>query len=87
MARVQSLQGYLSESGWEAAVGNRARVKLILNTPSLKPHGQEALIINETGDRKASHKTAHIGRQYLANLGKIENEVVSVTGLWDDEKL
>jgi len=86
-ARVQSLQWYLSESSWEAAAVNRARVELILNTPGLKPHGQGALVIDETGDRKAGHKTAHVGRQYLANLGKIENGVVSVTSLWADEKL
>jgi hypothetical protein len=86
-ARVQSLQWYLSESTWEAAVVNRARVELILRTPGLQPHGQGALVIDETGDRKAGHKTAHVGRQYLANLGKIDNGVVSVTSLWADEKL
>jgi len=86
-ARVQSLQWYLSESTWEAAAVNRARVELILKTPGLRPNGQGALVIDETGDRKAGHKTAHVGRQYLANLGKIDNGVVSVTSLWADEKL
>jgi SRSO17 transposase len=28
-----------------------------------------------------------VGRQYLANLGKIDNGVVSVTSLWADERL
>lgn len=86
-ARVQSLQWYLSESTWEAAAVNRARVELILKTPGLQPNGQGALVIDETGDRKAGHKTAHVGRQYLANLGKIDNGVVSVTSLWADAKL
>lgn len=86
-ARVQSLQWYLSESTWEAAAVNRARVELILKTPGLQPNEQGALVIDETGDRKAGHKTAHVGRQYLANLGKIDNGVVSVTSLWADEKL
>ncbi len=86
-ARVQSLQWYLSESTWEAAAVNRARVELILSTPGLEPNGQGALVIDETGDRKAGHKTAHVGRQYLANMGKIDNGVVSVTSLWADEKL
>jgi hypothetical protein len=45
------------------------------------------LAIDEHGDRKAGEKTAHIGRQYLSNLGKIDNEVVSVTSLWADERV
>jgi SRSO17 transposase len=86
-ARVQSLQWYLSESTWEASAVNRARIELILKTPGLQPNAQGALVIDETGDRKAGHKTAHVGRQYLANLGKIDNGVVSVTSLWADEKV
>ena len=86
-ARVQSLQWYLSESTWDAAAVNRRRVELLLNTPGLKPNGNGALVIDETGDRKDGHKTAHVGRQYLANLGKIDNGVVSVTSLWADERL
>jgi SRSO17 transposase len=45
------------------------------------------LVIDETGDRKAGHKTAHVGRQYLGNVGKIEDGVVSVTSLWADEQV
>ena len=45
------------------------------------------LVIDETGDRKDGHKTAHVGRQYLANLGKIDNGAVSVTSLWADERV
>lgn len=43
------------------------------------------MVIDETGDRKDGHKTAHVVRQYLGNVGKIENGVVSVTSLWADE--
>jgi SRSO17 transposase len=48
-----------------------------------RPDG--VLVIEETADRKDGHDTAHVGRQYLANLGKIDNVVVSVTNLWADE--
>jgi len=37
--------------------------------------------------RKDGHKTAHVSRQYLANLGKIDNGVVSVSSLWADEQV
>src|SRR5690348_2902787 len=30
---------------------------------------------------------AHVARQYLGNLGKIDNGVVSVTSLWADERV
>src|SRR5450759_1452423 len=46
---------------------------------------RRVLVIDETGDRKDGHKTAHVARQYLGKLGKIDNGVVSVTSLWADE--
>ncbi len=43
------------------------------------------LIIDETGDRKVGDRTAHVGRQYLGNRGKIEQGVVSVGSIWADD--
>jgi hypothetical protein len=57
----------------------------LLEEPSTAPNGQGVLVIDEHGDRKRGHRTAHIGKQYLANLGKIDTGVVSVTSLWADE--
>jgi hypothetical protein len=39
------------------------------------------------GSLRSGPATAHVGRQYLANLGKIDGRVVSVTGLWADERV
>jgi SRSO17 transposase len=36
-------------------------------------------IIDETGDRKKGNKTDYVKRQYIGNLGKIENGIVAVT--------
>jgi SRSO17 transposase len=33
------------------------------------------------------HQTAHVGRQYLANLGKTDSGVVAVTSLWADAQV
>ena len=41
-------------------------------------------VVDRERDGKA---TAHIGRQYLANLGKVDNGVVSVTSLYADARL
>jgi hypothetical protein len=45
------------------------------------------LVIDETGDRKWGTKTAHVGRQYLGSVGKVDNGVVSVSSLWADERV
>ena len=43
------------------------------------------LVIDEHGDRKWGKHTAHVGKQWLANVGKTENGVISVSSLWPDE--
>ncbi len=37
------------------------------------------LIIDETGDSKQGQTTDYVKRQYIGNLGKIENGIVVVT--------
>ncbi len=86
-APAQRLQWWVSESCWDARAVNERRIALLVKTPELTPNADGVLVIDETGDRKAGHKTAHVGRQYLANLGKIDNGVVSVTSLWADAKV
>src|SRR5919206_408636 len=87
LPRAQKLQGFLSESDWEERAVQQQRLRLLMEDPSTAPNSQGVLIIDETGDGKAGHQTAHVGRQYLANLGKIDNGVVSVTSLWADERV
>ncbi len=82
---AQSLQWYLSESTWDPEAVTRRRLELLTADPLTAPTAQGVLVIDEHGDRKWGTKTAHIGRQYLANLGKTDNGVVSVTSLWADE--
>lgn len=38
-----------------------------------------AIIIDETGDRKKGGTTDYVKRQYIGNLGKVENGIVAVT--------
>ncbi|MET8536750.1 transposase [Streptomyces sp. NPDC005065] len=44
-------------------------------------------MIDDSGDRKDSKATAHIGRQWLGRLGKTDNGIVTVTTCWADENL
>lgn len=86
-ASVQTLQWFLSESCWQASDINAIRKKLLRENPQTAPTSQGALVIDETGDRKDGKKTAHVGRQYLGSVGKVDNGVVSVTSLYADERL
>jgi hypothetical protein len=83
--RAQTLQWFLSESTWDADAVNARRLALLRADPATAPDGRGVLVIDEHGDRKWGRKTAHVGRQYLANRGKTASGVVSVTSLWADE--
>ena len=82
---AQGLQWFLSESTWDPEVVTQRRVEVLCADPLTAPTEQGVLVIDEHGDRKWGDKTAHVGRQYLANLGKTDNGVVSVSSLWADE--
>jgi SRSO17 transposase len=57
-------------------------------TDSLSAPSEEgALVIEKHGDRKWGKRTAQVGRQWLANIGKTDNGVVSVTSLLADERI
>src|SRR5436309_7704779 len=56
--RAQKLHWFLSESDWDE------RLTLLREDPATAPNAQGVLVIDETGDRKDGHQTAHVGRQY-----------------------
>lgn len=82
---AQALQWFLSESGWDWQTVNDQRIELLSADPKTAPDEEGVLVIDEHGDRKWGKKTAHVGRQWLGNIGKVDSGVVSVTSLWADE--
>ena len=86
-AAVQELQWFLSESSWDHEQVNQRRLELLLGDPATRPHERGVLVIDDTGDRKAGTKTAHVARQYLGSVGKTDNGIVAVTSLWADERV
>jgi SRSO17 transposase len=82
---AQSLQWFLSESGWDPREVEGRRLELLFEDPSTAPNAEGVLVIDEHGDRKWGKRTAHVGRQWLANIGKTDNGVVSVSSLLADE--
>ena len=86
-ARAQSLQWFLSESNWDEVAVNERRRELLKQAPNTAPDAEGVLVIDETGDVKDGTHTAHVGRQYLGSVGKIDTGVVSVSSLWADERV
>lgn len=84
---AQGLQWFLSESSWNPEELNRRRMDLMLEDPKRAPKGSGVLVIDETGDRKDGKATAHVGKQYLGGIGKIDNGVVSVSSLYAEERI
>jgi SRSO17 transposase len=84
---AQSLQWFLSESRWDSQRINERRLELMVADAASAPSEEGVLVIDEHGDRKWGNKTAHVGRQWLANMGKTENGVLSVSSLWADERI
>jgi SRSO17 transposase len=84
-AAVQRLQSFVSESTWEATAVNQRRLELLQADPHTTTHEEGVLVIDDTGDRKSGRQTAHVGRQYLGSVGKIDNGLVVVSTLWADE--
>ena len=84
---AQRLQFFLSESAWDADAVNARRLALLFGDPATAPHAGGVLVLDDTGDRKAGTKTAHVARQYLGSVGKIDNGIVAVTTLWADERV
>ncbi len=83
---AQSLQWFLSESGWDPEEVNERRLELLFEDLTTAPSEESVLVIDEHGDRKWGKHTAHVGRQWLANVGKTDSGVVSVSSLLADEE-
>jgi DDE superfamily endonuclease len=84
--QVQRLQWFVSESTWDHEQVNDQRIQLLCADPATAPHAQGVLVLDDTGDRKDGTVTAHVARQYLGSVGKIDNGIVAVTSLWADPR-
>jgi hypothetical protein len=78
---------FLSESAWDHEQVNQRRIALLQADAATAPHAHGALVLDDTGDRKDGTATAHVARQYLGSVGKIDNGIVAVTSLWADQRV
>jgi SRSO17 transposase len=72
---AQALHHFLAYAPWSVSAVRQRRLELL--TKAL--HGRAlVLCLDETGDRKKGHTTDYVASQYIGNLGKTENGMVSV---------
>ena len=84
---AQQLQYFLSEAAWDGAAVDARRLAGLLADPAPRPHADGVLVLDDTGDRKDGTQTAHVARQYLGSIGKVDNGIVAVTSLWADARV
>jgi SRSO17 transposase len=72
----QSLHHCLTDAPWSVVKFRERRLALILQVLAGR---SITIIIDETGDRKKGNQTDYVKRQYIGNLGKIDNGIVAVT--------
>ncbi len=71
----QSLHHFLKDGFWDVKVVRETRLWL---TKLFIAEREIILCIDETGDQKKGKATDYVARQYIGNLGKTENGIVSV---------
>jgi hypothetical protein len=74
-----SLHHFLHDAPWDAASVNERRLKLIGSCRQTRLKRGFNLIIDDSGHRKSGMATAGVGRQYIGQVGKVDNGIVMVT--------
>ncbi len=75
LQNAQPLQNFLTDSPWSVVCLRDRRLEM---TKEMVSGRLFKLVIDETGDKKKGNHTDYVARQYIGNLGKIENGIVSV---------
>jgi len=84
---TQRLHTFVSTSPWDPEKINTRRIQLLRADPTTTPHSGGALLLDDSGDRKRGRHTAHVGRQYLGSVGKVDNGIVAVSTTWADQRV
>ena len=78
---------YITAAPWEHETVNQRRLEVMQRCGQTRVKRGFTLIIDDTGHRKSGNFTAGVGRQYIGEIGKTDNGVVTVTThLWDGSK-
>jgi SRSO17 transposase len=74
-ADAQGLHHFVANAPWSVQELRTRRLTRVGQALKGRPF---ILCIDETGDRKKGHTTDYVAHQYMGNLGKLDNGIVSV---------
>ena len=74
-----NLHHFIHDSPWSAEELNDRRIDLIWQTRQTRPSKGFKLILDDSGHRKSGTSTEGVGRQYIGQIGKVDNGMVEVT--------
>ena len=81
------LHHFLTEAKWSAMSVNERRLAVMNKCSQTRISKGFSLIIDDSGHRKSGNFTQGVGRQYLGEIGKTDNGLVTVTThLYDGRK-
>jgi DDE superfamily endonuclease len=78
-ANYYNLHHFLHDAPWDAETLNNRRLEIIWLSRQTRPASEFKLIIDYSGHRKSGSSTDAVGRQYLGQIGKVDNGMVMVT--------
>jgi len=74
-----NLHHFIHDSPWSAEDLNDRRIDVIWQTRQTRPHLSFKLILDDSGHRKSGNATEGVARQYIGQIGKVDNGMVEVT--------
>lgn len=81
------LHHFLTEAPWSSSQVNGCRLEIMNKCSQTRISRGFSLIIDDSGHRKSGNFTDGVGRQYIGEIGKIDNGIVVVTThLYDGRK-
>lgn len=78
---------FLTEAQWSANQINQRRLEIMNKCSQTRIRTGFTLIVDDSGHRKSGNFTEGVGRQYIGEIGKTDNGIVTVTThLYDGKK-
>ena len=75
----QNVHHFIGNAKWNADEVNERRLKIMDKHNQTRIRNNFSLIIDDSGHRKSGNFTDGVGRQYIGEIGKTDNGIVTVT--------
>ncbi len=81
------LHHFMTDAPWEEEKVNERRLEIFNKRQQTKVRKKFALIVDDTGHRKSGNVTDGVVRQYIGEIGKTDNGIVTITThIYDGKK-